>query len=482
MNKIYVGKHKWFDADCLNYVINTEKIDWVNSVGCKVEFECHGVHGFYTIVSVQKDCELTNNSNRQYLYKIYFNENKDEVYIVTRKALRDLKFSYILNVYSGDFLYKIGEIVNEKFEILKQISKKYYKNDKACVRVYQCKCLVDGYVFEIPEYELEKRMKCPVCASYQVAVGVNDIQTLKPEIVKYLVNKEDAIKHVATTTKLLDFKCDICGREFKASPSCFSMSFPCGCYSAQSYPNRFIRETFNQLNIPYIHELRETHFEWCGKYRYDLFFELNNNKYIIEMDGGQHKYNLDTDKEKDELAFNNGVYVIRIDCDYKNANKRFSYIRDNIINSELSKIIDLSFVNWQAINVKILTTSLTKEVCDLRNKGYTNGEIANQLGVSKSTVIEHLRYGNEIGITLLYSTSGNAAIWNKVMMVTNLETNEVRYYVGLRQFYDNSITYLGFNMCDSYFKRHRKNGCVIRNGYSFTKITYNDFLKKTLAL
>ena len=60
------------------------------------------------------------------------------------------------------------------------------------------------------------------------------------------------------------------------------MSLPCGCYSAESYPNRFIAELFRQLKISFITELRKCHHDWCENYRYDLYFECNNEKYIVE--------------------------------------------------------------------------------------------------------------------------------------------------------------------------------------------------------
>ena len=40
-----------------------------------------------------------------------------------------------------------------------------------------------------------------------------------------------------------------------------------------------------------IKEYNKKHEKWVQKYRYDFYFELNNEKYIIETHGEQHYYN-----------------------------------------------------------------------------------------------------------------------------------------------------------------------------------------------
>ena len=67
------------------------------------------------------------------------------------------------------------------------------------------------------------------------------------------------------------------------------------------------------------------------------------------------------------------------------------------------------------------------------------------------------------------------------MVVTNLETKERKYYVGLKKFYDNSVNYFGFEISDSIFKTYQKNGHLIINGYDMYKITYADYIEETAA-
>lgn len=469
MNKIYIGKDKWFDADCLKHFQKSNRIDWLNSVGCSVKFQCGDYNGFYTILNKKNSTE----NNKEFIYEICFNDNRQKTYFVKRHVLSQVNFLQFFGKYETNFIYKVGDVVNDKFLILKTERKHGMKNTK----IYTYKCLVDGYIGESSEQALKIKKKCPVCAGYKIMLGINDIATTRPELCHFLVDKTDAFKYTASSGKFLKFKCDICGTSFKAQPCKFPSSFPCGCYSAQSYPNRFIRELFNMLNIPYISELTKRHFSWCENYRYDLYFELDGRKYIVEMDGGQHKEEkqVSIDKIKNFIALKNNVEVIRIDCDYTDAGKRFNYIKNNIINSKLSNIFDLSFIDWNSINIKILTRSIVKEVSDFKKQGYSNEEIAIELNIAKDTVVQYLQLARESGLI----TSKPYVDKSKVMQVINLADNKTFYYINLKSFYDNSFSYINFKMSDYIYQQNEKDGHVLLNGYDISKITYKEYVQKT---
>lgn len=491
MNKIYNGKHKWFDGDCLKYrkYGKENTIDWESSVGCTVEFQCKDYHGYYTIIRKYSKEDNTIKINKKScgkysLFEIFFNDDKENIFIVDRRILRSINFEYRLGIYSFDYLYDIGDVIKDKYLVLDRTRKIFYKKDKHPVRTYVLKCIKDNHIFEIPEYMIKKQDElCPLCSSNVLVSGINDIATLKPELIKFLVDKNDAYKYMANTNQKLNFVCDICGEKFKSSPRSFPISLPCGCYSAKSYPNRFIIELFKQLNIEFIEELRKCHFGWCGKYRYDLFFEYNDKKYIVEMDGGFHKKPevKKIDNIKDKLANDNNVEVIRIDCDYKSHNKRFEYIKNNVINSKLSEIFNFENIDWISINVKILTNNDSKEVWKLKKLGFTNKQISNILNINVSTVSRYIKNGIEIG-ELKKSSKEDNIIFSKVMVVINLKTMEKNYYVCLRDFYENSLNYIGFKMSNSKFKNKLKDGHAILNGYDMTKITYSDYIKETIKI
>lgn len=482
MNKIYSGNNKWFDADCLKYRKGSggkqNSIDWVNSVGSVVEFECLGYHGFYTI----KEKISSNKKIYQYLYVIYFDNNAQKEYVVDQQTLRKVNFSYILGIYSNEFLYNVGDIVNGQFLVLKREHKKLFPSDESRIKTYICKCLNDGYIFENSEKNLKNQKKCEVCLGKVVVRGVNDIATTRPELVKFLKNKNDAYNYTAKSSKVIDFVCDICGKDFSASPNGFGFNFPCGCYSSDSYPNRLIREVFDQLNIPYIRELRKCHFVWCDKYKYDLYFEINDIAYIIEMDGFFHKgEKLEIDRIKDELAIENGVKVIRIDCNYKKIENRLSYIKNNILNSELSLIINLSQVNWDIIDLKLLENNITKSICDLRNQGLTNLKIASTLNVSVSVVDSHIKIGKNNGLLNEWAIS-NQYTKTKVFEIINLENGQIQYCIGSRNFFNNSEKYIGIKTNHHMLKKYTINKHTILNGYEIKMMSYYNYLIKTMRL
>lgn len=477
MNKIYIGNNKWFIDDGLVRSKNGN-IDWISNVGKTIEFKCLDYYGCYTIKEVIK----TDNKFRKYLYIIYFDNDTQNEHIVNYQNLAKVNFSYILGLYSNDFLYDVGDIVNGQFLILKREHKKLFPSDKSCIKTYTCKCLNDGYIFENSEKNLRTQKKCEVCLGKVVIRGINDMATTRPQLIRFLKNKNDAYEHTGWSCKTLNFACDICGRDFYCAPNGFGFNFPCGCYSSDSYPNRLIQEVFNQLKISYIRELRKCHFSWCGKYKYDLYFECNDASYIIEMDGGLHKGDrLKIDTIKDELASKNGVKVIRIDCDYDKTEYRLQYIKDNILKSELATILDLSNIDWEAIGVKLLERSITKEVCDLRNQGLVTKEIANTLNVSISVVDSHLKIGKNNGLLNKWAMSSHC-VKTKVFEITNLESGEIQYCVGTRNFYKNTEPYIGIKVSHHIIDRHETNGRTIFNGYEIKKISYYDYLVKTTCI
>ena len=474
MNKIFIGNNKWFVDDELIRNKNGT-IDWNSNIGKTIEFKCLDYQGCYTI----KEIIPVYDKWYKYSYVIYFDNNIQKEYVVNYQTLSKVNFSYILGIYSSDFLYKVGDIVNGQFLILKREHKKLFNSDESRIKVYTCKCLCDGYIFENSEKNLKNQKKCEVCLGKVVIKGINDMATTRPELVKFLKNKDDAYKYTAKSNKTLDFVCDICGKHFNTSPNSFGYNFPCGCYSSDSYPNKLIQEVFNQLKIPYIRELRKCHFSWCDKYRYDLYFKLNNKAYIVEMDGWFHKEEqLEIDKLKDELAETNNISVIRIDCNYNKIENRLSYIKNNILQSKLSLIVDLSKINWETLDEKILNDSITKKVCDLRNQGYTNNKIAKMLDVSLSIVDLHIKIGKNNNLLNEWAMS-NHYTKAKVFEIIHLKSRETQYCIGVGNFYNNAEMYIGIKTNNDSLKKHTVNGHTILNGYEIKKISYYEYLVKT---
>ena len=67
-----------------------------------------------------------------------------------------------------------------------------------------------------------------------------------------------------------------------------------------SYPNKISRQVFTKLPVQNLKfEYQDT---WTDKKIYDVCFEYNNKKYIVEIDGEQHFYDSKWSTAKEEQA------------------------------------------------------------------------------------------------------------------------------------------------------------------------------------
>jgi hypothetical protein len=271
-----------------------------------------------------------------------------------------------------------------------------------------CKCNVDGYEWNAWPSHLLRGRGCPVCANQIIVAGINDIATKRKDLIPYFKNQEESRLYTINSNAYIQGVCPNCGYEKDIYIGHLTnLGFGCPiCSDGVSYPNKFMRNILKQLNIHFIPEFSPN---WLDKRAYDVYFEIDNNKYAVEMDGGlghgygkHHKSSLtiedlkERDIEKDELAIQHGIHVIRIDCNYKN-NNRFTYIKENIIQSELNSILDLSNINWMDCDIKS-QSSLVKQVCDFYNSNKsTIKNIANNFQLSINTIKRYLTKGTEFG-------------------------------------------------------------------------------------
>ena len=174
------------------------------------------------------------------------------------------------------------------------------------------------------------------------------------------------------------------------------------CGDGISYPNKFGRAFLKQLPIQ--NHKCEYSPCWGGNYHYDNYFQYKTQEYILEMDGFLHYKESSLTKQtlnerqiidtiKTNLAIEHGIHVIRINCLLPNCD----YIKNNILNSELSLMFDLSNINWSLCDM-VGQKSIVKEACDLYMSGVTTLQhIGNILQVHRATVREYLKRGEKLG-------------------------------------------------------------------------------------
>lgn len=121
----------------------------------------------------------------------------------------------------------------------------------------------------------------------------------------------------------------------------------CGIHTY--YPEKFIKNMLEQLNIEYIAQFNKKHEEWCSSYFYDIFINKNNKRIILEVNGEQHytkiwndsKHTLQdiqqNDYNKKKLALNNNIHnYIVLDC--RKSNKE--WIKKSVMSSDLPIIFN----------------------------------------------------------------------------------------------------------------------------------------------
>ena len=263
----------------------------------------------------------------------------------------------------------------------------------------------EGHIWPVrPTNLLGHNSGCPYCANKAVLVGYNDMWTTVPKIAKLLADPEDGYKYTKCSGKKVYFKCPDCGDiSFKTISKVYEKGLACQkCSDGISYPNKLARALLSQLPVTNI--VYEYSPKWANLYKYDNYFEYNNKKYILEMDGIQHfkevkiyKWSLNdvqiADSEKDRMAREHNMCVIRIDCSISDVN----YIKENISVSPLNTIFNLSIVDWKLCE-EVAQKNIVKEVCCAYNTSQRNTlELSKMFGVSRQTICTYLKKGTDFG-------------------------------------------------------------------------------------
>ena len=374
-------------------------IIWRDAIGKTFSIRYDGV--VYNFVITKYD------STNRHLYFIY-NENE---YHMHTSGLLKCNIGLIVGLLTTDFKYQIGDIVNG-YKILSQERTKK-KNGKT-YRSYNVECTMDGYKNNVSETGLERGDGCPVCDNKVIIRGINDMWTTNQELASLLANPDDGYKYTQYSQKNVDWKCPYCNslvKNKKINVVSRNNHVPCQfCGDGFSYPEKAMSNILTFLNVEYIQHYRIENktFLFDGrpyKPEYDFYFELDNNKYIIEMDGDFHnkvhsnsKLSIDQIKEienkKDLLAKENNINLIRIDCRISN----YDYIFNSIKNTILNNLFDLSKINKTEINKKAYSSNIV-DACHLyMTKSKNLNTISKLLNIPYGTIYKYLQKGAEIGL------------------------------------------------------------------------------------
>lgn len=370
-----------------------KEIDWINSAGYKIKFEYHDVVGEFEIIDYDKDSQL--------LTLLYKNTKHN----IKASELRKSSISRIFGYYAKEYKYNIEDTVKTQSGMITIIKLIRIKKGDFTIRGYNFKCSKCEYIGKIAESELLRGRGCPVCSSHKVKIGYNDIWTTNPELAKLLANPDDGYKYSQMSSVKVDWKCTNlqCGEIIKnktiAKINQRGLSCP-RCSDGFSRPNKIGYMFLSQFNIDFKPEYSPS---WIKPKRYDFYFELDNDKYVLEMDGSWHSMDnplsgqtanesVEIDNYKDKKAEEHGIEIIRIDC----SNSEFKYIKNSILQSKLSQLFDLSNINWSQL-YEFSMSSFVKKACDLWNDGLKSAcKIGKELKLGKSTIVKYLTQGKEL--------------------------------------------------------------------------------------
>lgn len=366
-------------------------IDWKNSIGHFVPFK---------YADIEDELEIFEYVNDD-LIKIKYH---DEIFVKNKDCIKRCAIGDVLGIKSRKHKYKIEEIIPVNTGAVVVLQQIRIKDKSSSSRGYIVRCSNDDHEYPVTEYNLAAGHGCPLCTNQVVVKGVNDMATTNPKTLEYVANKEDAFKYTYKSDKSILFKCPDCGYEKIMKISDFERDgFSCNkCGDGISYPNKFAFNLLEQLNIDFKPEYTP---DWIKPMRYDFYFELGNKKYILEMDGGWHEKDNTLSGKSKEDAINDDLYknneaqkhnieVIRVEC----SESTLVLIKDNILKSRFSEIIDLSIVNWLECE-KFTCTSLVKTACDYWNSGiHSCLEISKIMKLNNNTICRYLKKGSKLGL------------------------------------------------------------------------------------
>lgn len=382
-------------------------INWSKTINYKVEFIYQDIIGFIEIIGFIKE-------KHPKLIIIYNNKE----FIISSNNLKTCGIGRILNLITKEFKIEIGtRFQDDKRDIT--ITDREYRKEKhgkaiANQKYYKYTCNVCGWTEGwITEEHLFKGIGCSCCYGRTVVEGINDIPTTAPWLTKFFQGGYDEAKlYTKASNQKIQPICPDCG-QVKDKPMMIctiyrNHSISCMCSDNISFGEKIIFSVLEQLKINFKTQLNNSNLKWCKKYKYDFYFEYNNEQYICEVNGNQHyedawdkleKTQLN-DKNKKELALENGIkpenYII-IDC----RKSELEWIRDNehgILNSRFSELFDLNKIDWQICH-KYTCSNLVKIACEYKrnNPEIATIQIANNMNMCRNVILKYLKLGTKLG-------------------------------------------------------------------------------------
>lgn len=419
-------------------------VDWNNSVGYKIPFIYDIINGEFNILDYNAETKMT------------LLEYKNKQNWFSNQAINKCNFNNFLKEFLDiNYLFEIDqEIHNEQKDYLilnreirekEKYNKQYDKYYIERKKYYLVKCLRCNNIQWLEEYQILNR-GCGICSNRVIIPGFNDLATIRPDLIKYFENPEDAKTVSIYSHKEKDMNCPICHNCHKTMlvSTLSANGFSCdNCNDKISYGEKFIRCFLKQLNIDYIYQLTKRHFDWVENYRYDFYLKKYNT--IIEVMGSQHSLKPFTvkrrgvittieeqqsiDKDKEILALNNGIdYYISINF----IKYDIETIINNIKSSEIFNILNVSEnnIDWNLCIKDAENSSIYKAVCDLWD------DLGQYATITK--VANDLNIGIEKTRRIIRNAQSNNLLKNQYFINRKGKTRNIEKIKEISYYWDNN--------------------------------------------
>ena len=382
----------------------TNQINWMESIGYKVKFIYEDIEGELEII----DCK------EEYLDIKYIN---NDIFRIKSSSIKNANIGTLIGKITNNFKVEIGDMFKDNKRDLLIIDREFrdsiysYQNTK--LKWYKHICNICGWKEGwIEENALIKGQGCSCCSGHTIIEGINDVPTTALFLVKYFQGGYDEAKLYGKNSGAEIYPiCPDCGkisdRIYTVHTLYQSKRLACICSDNVKFPEKFMYNFIEQLNLDFIYQLSKRKMSWCGSYIYDFY--LNDAICIIETHGEQHYDNIgrfksttleerqQNDKDKEYWAISNGIekdnYIV-INC----KKSELEWIKNSIINSKLNNMFDLTNIDWNKC-FEFALSNLVKKACDIKmnNPDLTSEEISKIMKLHRSTINDYLKKGTKLG-------------------------------------------------------------------------------------
>ncbi len=263
----------------------------------------------------------------------------------------------------------------------------------------------------------EGRIICPICGNQKIIVGINDLATTNPELLKewdYAKNKVTPQQLTYGVNKKVWWKCGS-GHEWQATVSSRTGSMKCGCpYCKNELKVSIPEKTLSYYLSKHFRIEESKHFDWLNKMEIDIYIpQLNLG---IEYDGRQWHKNIYRDLKKDKLCLNNNLKLIRIreeGCpEYETSSYLISVKNTKNSVQQLKEIVKKTF---DFINSEFNTNinpipNIDNDYSEILNRTLT---ISKQNSIANNVLISEWNYEKNNTNPEYISLGSNKKVWWK---------------------------------------------------------------------